>query len=175
MTGEIQIIQGVQSLLVNDAAKNAAVFAARYLVFLFVPLLAVLGYGKKRLAWRRTAYDAAWAALTAMLAADLIGLIVRRIRPYLVSTDVLQLIPAPLTIHSFPSVHTSVAFAAAAAVTLGHPELGLLALVIAAGVGFGRIAVGVHYPSDVIAGAMLGIMCALLVREIRRRFTKAKV
>ncbi len=174
MTGEIEIIHGIQSLLVNDAAKNTAIFAARFLVFLFVPLLAVLGYGKKRLAWRRTAYDAAWSALAAMLTANGLGLLIGRMRPYLASADIVQMIPTPLTIHSFPSVHTSVAFAAAAAVTLGHPELGLVALVIAAGVGFGRIAVGVHYPSDVIAGAILGIVCALLVREIRRRFTKVK-
>ena len=172
MTGEIEIIHGVQSMLSSDVAKQGAVFAARYLVFLFVPLLGVLGYGRKRLAWRRTAYDAATAALVVMVVANLIGMIIDRDRPYVASTDIVQLIPAPLTAHSFPSGHTSVAFACAAAIVLGHPALGLLAMVMAAIVGLGRVAVGVHYPSDIIAGALLGILCAIIVHFIRLRISK---
>ncbi|MCC6563733.1 phosphatase PAP2 family protein, partial [Candidatus Uhrbacteria bacterium] len=62
---------------------------------------------------------------------------------------------------------TSVAFAWAAALTYGRPGWGLVALVAAAAVGLGRVFVGVHYPSDVIAGAVLGILCASIVRLIR--------
>lgn len=167
MTGEIEIIHGIQSLLTDGWGKSLAVFASRYLVFVFVLICAALGYGKKRLHWRRTAYDAAWAALLAMVLANTIGWIINRPRPYLASTDVLQLIPSPLTAHSFPSGHTAVAFAAAAAITLGAPEIGLVALVLAAGVGIGRVAVGVHYPSDVFAGALLGIACAYAIRYVR--------
>lgn len=172
MTGEIEIIHGVQSLLTNQPARAAAIFAARYLVFLFVPLLAALGYGRKRLAWRKTAYDAAWSALVAMIAANAIGTLIGRVRPYVVSTDILQLIPPPLTTHAFPSGHASVAFACAAAVTLGHPALGLVALLLAVGVAFGRVAVGVHYPSDVFAGALLGMACAVVVRFVGMKFSK---
>ncbi|HVM90834.1 MAG TPA: phosphatase PAP2 family protein [Verrucomicrobiae bacterium] len=167
MTGELEIIHGIQSLLGADWGRDLAVFASRYLVFVFVLMAAALGYGKKRLAWRRTAYDAAWAALLAMVIANAIGWLVQRPRPYIVSSDILQLIPPPLTSASFPSGHTSVAFAAAAAITLGAPEIGVPALVLATLVGLGRVAVGVHYPTDVFAGAMLGILCAYAVRFAR--------
>jgi undecaprenyl-diphosphatase len=168
MTGELEIIHGIQSLLVNNALKSWAIFASRYLVFVFVLIAAALGYGKKRLTWRRTAYDAAWAALLAMVLANIIGWIVNRPRPYVAAPDIVQqLIPAPLTMASFPSGHTAVAFAAAAAITLGAPEIGLIGIPLAAMVGLGRVAVGVHYPSDIFAGALLGIFSAYLVRFLR--------
>lgn len=167
MTGELGIIQAVQTLFVSDDARNVAVFAARYLVFVFVFICAALGYGKKRLHWRRTAYDAAWAALLAIVVVNSIGFMVYRARPYLASTEIIQMIPAPLTNHSFPSGHTAVSFAAAAAITLGAPEIGLFALVLAALVGFGRVAVGVHYPSDIFVGALVGMVCAIIVRYAR--------
>jgi len=172
MTGELEIIQGLQSLLTTDWARGLAVFASRYLVFVFVLICAALGYGKKRLHWRRTAYDAAWTALLAMVLANFIGLLVGRDRPYLASTEILQLIPPPLSIHSFPSGHTAVSFAAAAAITLGAPEIGIVAIVLAIGVGIGRVAVGVHYPSDIIAGALLGIACAYFIRYLRPVMTR---
>jgi undecaprenyl-diphosphatase len=172
MTGELEIIHGIQSLLTNDWAKGAAIFAARYLVFVFVLMCAALGYGKKRLHWRRTAYDAAWAALLAMVIANFVGWIIGRPRPYLVSTEILQLIPAPLTTHAFPSGHTAVSFAAATAIVLGAPEIGVVAFILAVGVGLGRVAVGVHYPSDVVAGALLGILCAYAVRYLRPILTR---
>jgi len=172
MTGELEIIHGVQSLLTTDQARGLAVFASRYLVFVFVLICAALGYGKKRLHWRRTAYDAAWAALLAIVIANFIGLLIFRERPYLVSPEILQLIPPPLTTHSFPSGHTAVSFAAAAAITLGAPEIGLGAIILAVGVGLGRVAVGVHYPTDILAGAILGILCAYAVRYLRPTLTR---
>lgn len=172
MIGELGIIQGIQSLLVTDWARGLAVFAARYLVFVFVLVCAALGYGKKRLHWRRTAYDAAWAALLAIMIANIIGFLISRDRPYLVSPEILRMIPPPLTTHAFPSGHASVSFAAAVAITLGAPEIGVIAIMLALGVGLGRVAVGVHYPSDILAGAVLGILCAYFVRYARPVLTR---
>lgn len=66
--------------------------------------------------------------------------------------------------HSFPSGHTCAAFAAACA---WHPRLpgrwGNLALVCAVLMGFSRLYVGVHFPTDVLAGALVGILSAWLV------------
>lgn len=57
---------------------------------------------------------------------------------------------------SFPSGHAAGAFAFAAFVALRVPRWGALALLFAALVAASRVVLGVHYPSDVVAGALLG-------------------
>jgi undecaprenyl-diphosphatase len=74
----------------------------------------------------------------------------------------------PLTITipfntSFPSDHTSVAFALAVSVYLYNKKFGFILLVMALIVGIGRIFSNVHYPVDILGGAMLGSFTALAI------------
>ncbi|MFA6131774.1 MAG: phosphatase PAP2 family protein [Patescibacteria group bacterium] len=64
---------------------------------------------------------------------------------------------------SFPSGHTSLSCGMAAAVFAYDPLLGSLFFILAALIAFCRIAVGVHYVSDIIGGAVLGITVATFV------------
>jgi undecaprenyl-diphosphatase len=85
-----------------------------------------------------------------------------------------ELIPVPLprrllnqpTTSSFPSGHSASAAAFATGVALEQPLLGAPVAVLAAGVAYGRVHTGVHYPGDVVAGVALGIGSALLVRRV---------
>lgn len=86
---------------------------------------------------------------------------VARLRPCDVNTAVQLLIPRPDGF-SFPSGHTGASFAAAAALFFGKNRMGAAAFVLAALIGFSRIYLYVHYPSDVLAGALLGIMLGWL-------------
>jgi membrane-associated phospholipid phosphatase len=121
-----------------------------------------------------------WAALTVYfglcdgwLTAELLKLVVQRPRPFTVVVD----LPKPLieepTTFSFPSGDTTLAFGAA--VALGHvaPAWRVPALLFAIAVAFERVAVGVHYPIDVTAGALIGtisgLTAPLVVALIRRR------
>ncbi|MFC6595395.1 phosphatase PAP2 family protein [Kitasatospora paranensis] len=61
---------------------------------------------------------------------------------------------------SFPSNHTVIAFAAATALWFAYRRLGTAALVAAALMGASRVWVGVHYPHDVVVGALVGILVA---------------
>lgn len=64
---------------------------------------------------------------------------------------------------SFPSGHTSSSFAAAAAILLNKKwKVGIPALILAALIGFSRNYLMVHYPTDVLFGALMGILCALI-------------
>ena len=67
---------------------------------------------------------------------------------------------------SFPSGHTASAFAFATAVGADLPALSFPLDALAAAVGYSRVHLGVHYPSDVIVGAVLGSAVGTTVRAI---------
>lgn len=97
-----------------------------------------------------------------MLNNNLIKNLVARPRPFTVLSDLSILIPRPGEF-SFPSGHTSSSFAAAAVFYRHLPKkIGIPALVLAGLIGFSRLYVGVHYPTDVLAGAVMGILLSYL-------------
>jgi len=112
---------------------------------------------------------AAAASLIAVGGNFLFSLLYFRERPYVALHDATRLIGEPLTSKSLPSDHASMAFAIAASVTFLHPRLGVAFLAAAAVVAVGRVFVGVHYPSDVLAGMFVGTLAAIAVRYIGSR------
>ncbi|MBU4574192.1 MAG: phosphatase PAP2 family protein, partial [Desulfarculus sp.] len=68
--------------------------------------------------------------------------------------------------HSFPSGHTFRIFSAMTALALVWPRARVLLLGFAVLVGVSRVVVTCHYPSDIIAGAFVGVFCALWVGSI---------
>lgn len=91
--------------------------------------------------------------------------LVARTRPFDVNTAVQLMISAPHDF-SFPSGHTAASFAAVGAMYLTDfrywKPFGALAVLIA----FSRLYLYVHYPTDVLCGAVLGIVCALLAYRL---------
>ena len=63
---------------------------------------------------------------------------------------------------SFPSGHTAAAFVMATLLGIFYPVVATLALAFALLVGLSRVLLGVHYPSDIAAGALLGTSCAMI-------------
>jgi len=89
----------------------------------------------------------------------LVKLTVRRPRPVLEGLPPLGGAPSSL---SFPSAHATSSFAVATAMTRVEP-LGALAFLLAAALALGRPYLGMHYPSDVLVGIVLGIGLGLIV------------
>ncbi len=91
---------------------------------------------------------------------------VGRIRPYEVIQG-LQLLIEKQHDPSFPSGHSGASFAAAVVFLVKGPKkLGIPAIIVAFLIAFSRLYVGVHYPTDVIAGIITGTFCAIIAMMI---------
>jgi undecaprenyl-diphosphatase len=88
-----------------------------------------------------------------------VKLVVRRPRPVLEGLPPLGGAPSSL---SFPSAHATSSFAVATAMTRVEP-IAALAFLLAIALSLGRPYLGMHYPSDVLAGALLGVALGLIV------------
>ena len=96
--------------------------------------------------------------------------LVDRTRPYYV-LEYTPLIP-PVGDPSFPSGHTAASFAAATAIYAINKKWGIAAYLFAAIMGFSRLYLGVHFPTDVLFGAIIGMAAAKIVVHIFRKRRK---
>ena len=117
--------------------------------------------------WKIAAGSALASAGLALLANQVISHVWHRDRPF--QTHHVAHIWGPhKTDASFPSDHASAAFAIAVAVLLLDPIAGALFLVLAVLIAVGRVVIGEHYPGDVVAGALIGTVVAVLVVRLGR-------
>ena len=109
---------------------------------------------------RKLATSFLFAAILAfsiqLISQHLLKKMFKRIRPFKMLPDIRQLVK-PLDEFSFPSGHTAGAFLMATLLSSFYSILFVPGYVMASMVGFSRVYNGVHYPSDVIAGMILGI------------------
>lgn len=109
--------------------------------------------------WAAT-YQVIMAIGLATLLADFAAKpIVSRHRPF-VTFSAVEVLSKPQRSGSFPSTHAAASFAAAFAASRVFPELRVAFWLLATLVAVARVYVGVHYPLDVIAGALIGVACA---------------
>jgi undecaprenyl-diphosphatase len=149
----------------HDGWEDAAKTLEHWAPLIFVVLLAglFLARGKwKSVGARRGVVAATLSAGLALALAKLIGDLVARQRPFVDHPHAAHLFIKHAADFGFPSDHTSGAFAIAVALLLRHRWSGIFALLLGCAIGIGRVMVGVHYPSDVLAGAVLGTLCALV-------------
>ncbi|HZK01120.1 MAG TPA: phosphatase PAP2 family protein [Tissierellaceae bacterium] len=89
-------------------------------------------------------------------------LILSRQRPYKI-IEQLHTFGINLKDYSFPSGHTTASFSIATVIALNIPIAALFTFFLATIIGISRIYLGVHYPTDVAAGILLGVGTSLLV------------
>jgi undecaprenyl-diphosphatase len=121
------------------------------------------------LRWRLVTVSACTAAGLGLLVNQAIGHIWFRERPYAAHPGHTELLASPSADPSFPSDHATAAFAIAFTVLFFSVRVGSILLAAAVAIGVSRILVGLHYPSDVLAGAVIGLACAALVTVAARK------
>lgn len=121
---------------------------------------------------RRMVAEALISACLGLAISGILSDLFYRDRPF-VSHPVLQLIKHAANA-SFPSDHSIAAFVIAMSIWIYRKRAGRVWLFLAACIGFSRIWDGVHYPTDVVGGAFIGILCAVSIHFLFSRWELAQ-
>lgn len=167
------ILLWIQEHLRSAAATPAMEFITHLgdTAFIWIVMAAVFFAFRRT---RATGFQVLAALLGSLVINNLIlKNLVARVRPYEV-VEGLRLLIERQPDWSFPSGHSASSFAAAAVIFLNHRRTGWPAVVLAALIAFSRLYVGVHYPTDVLFGALSGILigtavCRVWARTAERR------
>jgi undecaprenyl-diphosphatase len=157
----------------NFAGKNlfldtAAVFFGQYFgyILVFFLILFLLKNFKKNL---QMVLEALFGAMLAKeIFVDIIRQILPRARPF-IENDIYLLIDHTAS-SSFPSAHTAFYFAIATTIYLHDKKMAPFFIFGALLISIARVFSGVHWPSDILAGALIGIFSALTVNRIAKEF-----
>lgn len=155
---------------VSPLLDGLIIFRAVYLWWVVIAALAIFllvtvlpkfrQYRTKNLRFFLEAFVA--AAVARLVVTEFIRVLSRRPRPFEVLEGVRQLV-GNVSTWSFPSGHAALAFAAATTTALYYPKTSVLFFAAAFSIGVGRVAAGVHWPSDILGGAMVGMGTAWLL------------
>lgn len=149
------------NLGVDLAMVALTVLGMTYILVLAGPILWLRGR-------RELGFDVVVLLIITGIVVEVLKLLIMRERPFQVLPGVHTLPWGPLVAaggYSMPSGHASQAFAVATLIALGTSrQVGAVVLVLAALISLSRIYLGVHWPSDVLAGALLGVGLALIMR-----------
>ncbi len=96
--------------------------------------------------------------------------LIARARPCQLDQTVTMLVKCPSS-YSCPSTHTAWAFAAATSIFCYFKKPGIVVLIIAALIGFSRMYLFVHFPTDVLLGAVMGALLAWLTSAVVKKCT----
>ncbi|MBL7575355.1 undecaprenyl-diphosphatase [Peptoniphilus asaccharolyticus DSM 20463] len=102
--------------------------------------------------------------IVSTLLVQILKRIFSRNRPYWILEN-LNTYGIDLSDYSFPSGHSAAAFTLGMTIALNYPAIKIVVLIVATLIAISRIYLGVHYPTDVLAGVIIGIIASVIVHE----------
>ena len=155
----------------HDSIEDPVTLLDAFAVALYAAAIVALWFVARPygdLKWKLACASGLAAAAVAMITNQVISHVWERPRPFVTHQAFTHLLSAPSPDPSFPSDHAAVAFAIAFGVLAFSRRAGILFLAAATLISLSRIALGLHYPSDVLAGALVGWAAALLTITLGR-------
>lgn len=167
-----QLLLWLREMVCHPALDDGMRFISKLgndgMIWIVIGVLFLL-MGLKKRDWVRNGLLLLFSLLADLLLCNmLLKPLFDRTRPYYVLGY--EPLIAPVGDPSFPSGHTAVSFAAATAIYAINKKWGIAAYIFAAVMGFSRLYLGVHFPLDVLGGAVVGVVAAKLVLVVFARF-----
>ncbi len=162
---------------INGWLDNIIIFAGKYTylsLIVIVALFLFLVFGKDRRRNILMVIEALAAGIASrFVVTEIIRYFYDKPRPFEVLSDIHQLlVRAPGG--SFPSGHAAFFFALATTVFLYRSKWSILFLIAAFTIGVARVTGSIHWPSDILAGAVVGILTSVVVNLISKKFKPEK-
>jgi undecaprenyl-diphosphatase len=162
---DLSLLQRFNDLFArHDGLEDPLVAYANASELLFLAMLVlafVLVAGPSRRAVRRAVVAGGLSAGLGLAVAQVVSRLVDRPRPFVAHPHAVHLFARHAADPGFPSDHTTAAFAIGVALLLRFRTWGAVVLVLATLLAFTRVAMAIHYPTDVLGGAAIGALSAL--------------
>jgi len=174
MSPDQRLFEWINGLSDNAAMDDVMQFIANdYFVAVMLALMMLgLWFGGRSLDQRRLNQ---WGVVQASVGVGLTNLFIQILnlvlkvdpwdRPYIFDPNLKPVFGYLPTDPSFPANSAAVAFAFATGVFMGNRKAGVVMYIIAALWGFSRVYVGIHYPLDILGGAVIAIVITLISRK----------
>jgi len=145
-----------------------AVFFAKYLGYILIFSLFLFLVKNWKKYWPMAIWALAGAVLARYVIVNIIRWLWERPRPF-VENQINLLLPHEAT-GSFPSGHAAFYFAIATVIYLYNKKIGILFFIGSFLIGIARVFVGLHWPSDILGGVLVGIFFVFLVKKFFEKF-----
>lgn len=162
--------EAVRNAVLDPIMKLITTLGNAGILWIILTILLLIPEKTRKIGWM-----SACALLFSLLINNiLLKNLVARVRPYNAIEVLIPIIKKPSEF-SFPSGHTGSSFASACVLYRKLPKkYGVPILILAILISFSRLYVGVHYPTDVLAGAATGIICSYLGEWLVNQIQKKK-
>jgi undecaprenyl-diphosphatase len=165
---DFYIFQQINQLVGKSAFLDSlGVFFAKYLGYVLVAFLFLLLFKNFKKYWRMLVLGLGAAIVARFGIVELIRFFCEKSRPF-VENNVNLLLTHSAT-SSFPSGHAAFFFALSTVVYLYNKKTGFLFLLASFLISVSRVFAGIHWPSDILAGALIGVIVGWLVVKIFKK------
>jgi undecaprenyl-diphosphatase len=148
---------------------DLTVFFGQYFAYILVMIFLLIVLKNKN--WRLLIVGGISAFFSRIVITEIIRFFYNTPRPFLNSGPIIHQLIFHETSGSFPSGHTAFFFALAMAIYFFYKKWGIAFFVSALLMGIARIIAGVHWPIDILGGAIIGFFSAWIVNKIYKRYT----